>query len=150
MKMLYGLKILPARIALIHTMDCQKLKGEMNMLSLSSVMIGSDRPSVLALFYEKVFMKPADLSDDNWYKWRVGNAFMMIGLHSEIKDKAREPQRVILNFESYDVKKDFERIRNMGATVIANPYEMGGNWIATLADPDGNYFQLTLPFEVEN
>jgi predicted enzyme related to lactoylglutathione lyase len=29
--------------------------------------------------------------------------------------------------------------------VIKEPYEMEGGWIATLADPDGNYFQLVSP-----
>ncbi len=34
-----------------------------------------------------------------------------------------------------------------GAVVIKEPYEMQGMWIATLADPDGNYFQLMSPWE---
>jgi predicted enzyme related to lactoylglutathione lyase len=29
--------------------------------------------------------------------------------------------------------------------VIAEPYAIGEGWIATLADPDGNYFQLMTP-----
>ena len=29
-----------------------------------------------------------------------------------------------------------ERIKAIGATIIREPYEMGGGWIATLADPD--------------
>ena len=41
--------------------------------------------------------------------------------------------------------EEFERIKAAGATVIREPYEMGGGWIATLADPDGNYFQLVTP-----
>jgi predicted enzyme related to lactoylglutathione lyase len=32
-----------------------------------------------------------------------------------------------------------------GAVVIKEPYDMQGGWIATLADPDGNYFQLVTP-----
>lgn len=35
----------------------------------------------------------------------------------------------------------FERIKARGAVVVRAPYEMGGGWIATLADPEGNYFQ---------
>jgi predicted enzyme related to lactoylglutathione lyase len=29
--------------------------------------------------------------------------------------------------------------------VIREPYAIGDGWIATLADPDGNYFQLITP-----
>lgn len=51
----------------------------------------------------------------------------------------------MLNFETTQVQEEFERIKVFGATVIREPYEMGGGWIATLADPDGNFFQLVTP-----
>jgi predicted enzyme related to lactoylglutathione lyase len=54
----------------------------------------------------------------------------------------------MLNFETSQVKEEFERIKALGAVVIAAPYQMGGGWIATLADPDGNYFQLMSPMEM--
>jgi len=117
------------------------------MLDFSSVMIGSMQPKALAQFYENVFGKHADWAEDSWYGWQVGNTHFMIGEHSEVKGKAKEPQRVILNFETEEVKKEFERIRKLGADVIKEPYEMEGAWIATFADPDGNYFQLMSPWE---
>ena len=119
------------------------------MLNLNSVMIGSAQPKALAEFYQKVFGKPADWSDDSWYGWQVGNTHFMIGEHSEVKGKAKEPQRVILNFESKEVKEEFERIKGLGARVIKELYEMEGEWIATFADPDGNYFQVLSPWEAE-
>jgi predicted enzyme related to lactoylglutathione lyase len=51
----------------------------------------------------------------------------------------------MLNFETAQVKEEFERIKAIGGTVIKEPGEMGQGWIATLADPDGNYFQLMTP-----
>lgn len=120
------------------------------MLDLNSVMIGSTKPKVLAEFYEKVFRKPADWSDDSWYGWQAGSTFLMIGEHSEVKGKAKEPQRIILNFATKQVKREFRRISALGAHVIAEPYEMEGSWIATFADPDGNYFQLMTPWEMES
>jgi predicted enzyme related to lactoylglutathione lyase len=54
---------------------------------------------------------------------------------------------VILNFETKEVKDEFERIKGAGATVVKEPYEIEGMWIATFADPDGNYFQLMSPWE---
>jgi predicted enzyme related to lactoylglutathione lyase len=60
---------------------------------------------------------------------------------------AKDPGRVMFNFETRQVKEEFERIKALGGTVIKEPYEMEGGWIATLADPDGNYFQLVSPME---
>jgi predicted enzyme related to lactoylglutathione lyase len=51
----------------------------------------------------------------------------------------------MFNFETLQVKEEFERIKEFGGVVIKEPYEMEGGWIATLADPDGNYFQLVSP-----
>ena len=62
----------------------------------------------------------------------------------------KEPGRIIWNIESEDVKGDFERFKAAGATIVREPYsfeEAPGTWIATFADPDGNYFQLTSPYE---
>ena len=117
------------------------------MLNLNSVMIGSSQPKVLAEFYEKVFGKKPDMDEEERAGWPVGNAFLSVGPHSEIKGKAKEPARVMFNLETKEVKEEFERIKKTGATVIKEPYEMQGAWIATFADPDGNYFQLMTPWE---
>lgn len=119
------------------------------MLDLNSVMLGTQKVKELADFYEKVFDRKADMEDGGWYGWQVGKGFLTIGEHSEVKGEAKEPQRVIMNFETTEVKEEFERIKGLGATVIKDPYDMGGAWIATFADPDGNYFQLMTPWEPE-
>jgi predicted enzyme related to lactoylglutathione lyase len=59
--------------------------------------------------------------------------------------KAKDPGRVMFNLETTQVKEEFERMKAIGAVVIKEPYEMQGGWIATLADPDRNYFQLLSP-----
>jgi predicted enzyme related to lactoylglutathione lyase len=117
------------------------------MLNLNSIMIGSQQVKEMAEFYAKVFQKPADMEDGGWYGWQVGGSFLTIGEHSEAKGMAKEPFRIILNLETTEVKEEFERIKGLGATVVAEPYEMGGGWIATFADPDGNYLQLMTPWE---
>lgn len=110
-------------------------------------MLGTMQPQVLAAFYEKVFGKPADMAEGPWYGWQVGSAYFSIGEHSEVQGQAKEPQRVILNFETKEVQAEFERIKAAGATVIKEPYALEGMWIATFADPDGNFFQLMTPWE---
>lgn len=116
------------------------------MLNLNSIMLGTEDPKKLVDFYEKVLEKSPDMQDGSWYGWKVGDCFLYIGQHSEVKGKTSEPQRIILNFETEKVKEEFDRIKGI-AEVIKEPYEMGGMWIATLADPDGNYFQLATPWK---
>lgn len=117
------------------------------MLNLNSVMIGTMQPKLMADFYEKVFGRAADMIEGTWHGWKVGNGFISIGEHSEAIGKAQDPARMMFNFETTEVKEEYERIITAGATEIKAPYEMSGAWIATLADPDGNYFQLMTPWE---
>jgi predicted enzyme related to lactoylglutathione lyase len=118
-------------------------------LNLNSILIGTAQPQVLAGFYEKVFGRPADMSDGGYSGWQVGNCFLTVGEHSEVHGQAKEPARIILNLETKAVKEEFERLKQLGVTVIKEPYDMdGAGWIATLADPDGNYIQLMTPFEM--
>jgi predicted enzyme related to lactoylglutathione lyase len=117
------------------------------MLNLNSVMIGTKQPQVLATFYEQVIGKPADMVDaeQGFHGWQVGSAFLGILEHSKMEGQAKDLGRVMLNFETPQVQDEFERIMGLGALVIAAPYQIGEGWIATLADPDGNYFQLMSP-----
>jgi len=114
-------------------------------------MIGSSQPEKLAKVYEKVFEKKADMQEDTWWGWQVGSCFFSVGEHSEVKGASKEPQRIILNLETKDVQKECDRIKVIeGVEVVKEAYEMEGMtgmWIATFADPDGNYFQLMTPWE---
>ncbi len=65
--------------------------------------------------------------------------------HSDMGGSAKDPGRVMFNLEASQVKEEFERITAAGARAIREPYQMDEGWIATLADPDGNYFQLVTP-----
>ncbi len=120
------------------------------MLNLNSVMIGTKQLKELALFYEKVLGKPADYVDDKngFYGWQVGSSYMSLLDHSEMRGKTKDPGRVMLNFETNQVQQEFERIKSLGAGVVREPYQMDGGWIATLADLDGNYFQLVTPMQM--
>ena len=118
------------------------------MLKLNSVMIGTKQLKKLSAFYEKMIGKPADMVDaeQGFYGWQVGDAFMSVLEHSEMGGNTKDPGRVMFNFETTQVKEEFERIKAIdGARVIREPSAMGSGWLATLADPDGNYFQLVTP-----
>ena len=116
------------------------------MLNLNSVLIGTRQIVAMADFYEKILGPVGMMEQENgFWGWQVGSTYLTILDHSEMGGNAKDPGRVMFNFETTQVQEEFERIKIAGATVIREPYEMGGGWIATLADPDGNYFQLVTP-----
>lgn len=121
------------------------------MLSLNSLMLFSQHPEKLKEFYRNVFGKDPDMDEEGYAGFVVGKTFLGIGPHDKVKGPNPAPERIMLNFDTDDVKGEFERIRKLGAKVITEPYQMEGHeeWIATLADPDGNYFQLTTPWKGE-
>lgn len=117
------------------------------MLNLNSVMISTQHAQELAAFYTQVLGKPAEMvePEQGFWGWQVGTTFFGVLAHSEMAGKAKDAGRVMLNFETSEVEAEFARIKALGATVVAAPYAMGEGMIATLADPDGNYFQLMTP-----
>ena len=119
------------------------------MLNLTTVMVCSEDSQALSAFYTKVLGEPA-WQDSGFVGWQVGDAMLMIGSHSEVKGRNDMPGRMIMNFETPDVKAEFERIKGLGVTVQTEPYQPSGEaagdfWLATFEDPDGNYFQLASP-----
>ena len=117
------------------------------MLNLNSVMIGTMQPEAMAEFYKKVFDKDPDMVDGKWSGWQTPASFFSIGEHDQMNGKTKDPGRVMFTLETSDVKGEFDRIKELGAEVIKEPYDMGGMWIATFADLDGNYFQLMSPWD---
>ena len=120
-------------------------------LNLNSIMLGSEDSKRLADFYSGVLGAPnPDWSDESagWFGFQAGNGGLAIGPHSEVKGRNDQPGRIMLNLETADVTGEFERIKGLGAEVIAEPYEPGGGGMqmCTFADPDGNYFQLASPW----
>ena len=117
-------------------------------MNFNSILIGSEDRDALVAYYEKLFGAPA--FDDNGYAgWQFGTGFVTVGPHSEVHGRNAAPGRLIWNLETSDVKGDFERLKAAGAIVVAEPYGFEGSdgAIATLADVDGNYFQLMTPYD---
>ena len=115
-------------------------------MNLNSILIGSADAQRLAEYYTRLFGPPG-WDEDGYKGWQLGTGFLTVGPHDEVTGANTQPGRLIWNIESADVKGDFERLKAAGATVVREPYSMGGAdaWIATLSDPDDNYFQLISP-----
>lgn len=123
-------------------------------LNFNSILLSSEDHKKLAEFYGKVFDKKPEMEDDTYVGFLVGSCFFSIGAHDKVTGKSPNPDRILFNFETEDVKGEFARIKDIeGIQVIKAPYkvgeDMGEFWIATLADPDGNYFQLVTPWDMD-
>ena len=117
-------------------------------MNFNSILIGSENPDRLVEYYTKLFGPPA-YSDGGYSGWEIGSGSINVGAHSEVTGKSVHPGRIIWNIETPDVKTEFDRLVAAGAIVVREPYgfeEFEGQ-IATLADPDDNYFQLMSPME---
>lgn len=116
-------------------------------MNLNSMMVGTAQAKVMEDFYQKVFGRAPDMKEEGWAGWKVGSSFFSVGQHSEVKGSAKEPPRMMFVFETKEVKEEFDRIVKLGGVAVKAPYDMEGMQIATIADPDGNYFQLMSPWE---
>ena len=119
-------------------------------MNFNNILIGSEDPQRLADYYTKLFGKPT-MEEGGYWGWSIGSGFIAVGPHSEVHGKNSQPGRLIWNIETADVNSEFERMKAAGAIVVREPYgfddnpDAAGMSIATLADPDDNYFQLMSP-----
>jgi predicted enzyme related to lactoylglutathione lyase len=116
-------------------------------MNLNSILVGSEDPAALAAYYRRLFGDPA-WEDGGYVGWQLGSGGLMVGPHDAVHGRNAEPGRVIWNLETPDVRGEFEKLKAAGATVVRAPYQPDAAneaLIATLSDPDGNYFQLVSP-----
>lgn len=116
-------------------------------MDFNNILIGSDDPDRLVEYYTRVLGEPA-MADGGYTGWQIGSGWVNVGHHSEVHGKNAAPGRIIWNIETPDVRGEFERMAAAGAIVVREPYgfeDYPDALIATLADPDDNYFQLMTP-----
>ena len=116
---------------------------------VEAVMIGSENAKALAEFYaSKVGIEIAheyEMGEDgSAFEMKVeGSTAFYINSHSEVKGKAAQPQRIIINFEVDDIDKEVEKLDKAGVKKIQDKYHIEGyGYVATFEDLDGNYFQV--------
>jgi predicted enzyme related to lactoylglutathione lyase len=118
------------------------------MYNFNSLLISSENPERLVEFYSLVTQSDPSWESGNFKGFKLGNGFITIGPHDKVHGQNPAPEHLMFGLETTDVPEEFERIKAAGAKVVAEPYHPTPNpdmWIATLADPDGNYFQLNSP-----
>ena len=119
-------------------------------MNLNSILIGTEDPQRLVDYYTTLFGEPS-FRDGGYTGWQLGQGSIFVGHHDQVSGRSAHPGRIIWNLESGDVRRDFERLVARGAIVVRDPYGFEGidGLIATLADPDDNYFQLISPMPTD-
>jgi predicted enzyme related to lactoylglutathione lyase len=120
------------------------------MLNLNNILIFSENPGKLTEFYKNILQKDPEWNEGDFMGFSAGNTMIAIGPHDKVKGKNKNPERILINFETSDVKNEFKRIKDMGTKVIKElyqPSEEPNMWIATFEDPDGNFIQIASPFK---
>ena len=117
------------------------------MLSLAGAVVSAEDPTKLFEFYRKLFGDP--LWEGPTFKvYPAGKGAIAIGPDDRLHGEPKEPMRVMFNLETDDLEGEFERVKGLGAKVVAEPAPPSddpGIRMATFADPDGNYFQVHTP-----
>lgn len=98
-------------------------------------------PQMIAFYRDVVGLETApDMGEG---ALQAGPVHFFIDGHSDTQGKAREPQRVLINFWVDDLQAEQSRLEAAGVKFTRKEgKEYWGGTISTFLDPDGNYCQL--------
>ena len=117
-------------------------------MNVSGIMLNSEHADELGAFYTKVLGEPG-MKRDGYYGWMKGAGFM-VGPHIDVHGSNADAPRIMISLETDDVQGEFARLLEVGATEVAKPYspnlDNADMKLATVADPDGNYLQISIPW----
>ena len=74
------------------------------MLNLNSLLLSSDNPKKLVDFYRRVLALEPKFQEEEYTGYKVGACILVIGPHSKVHGQSKNPERLLFNFETDDVK----------------------------------------------
>jgi predicted enzyme related to lactoylglutathione lyase len=119
---------------------------------LAGVMLNTtnERWPAMRRFYVEVLGLSPRTDRDGFVSFQWGapphDCRLTVTVHSEVPGPTTDPARFLLNLGVDDIEPVARRITAAGGTFLRPPsQEPWGGYVATLADPDGNYVQLMQP-----
>jgi predicted enzyme related to lactoylglutathione lyase len=116
------------------------------MRQVVALHINSERPAELGAFYQALLGQAPAWAGEGMTGFMLGDFRLEIAQHDAVRGPNAQPARIFFDLIVADVRAEFARAVALGATVVQAPYDFADEElrlvIATLADPDGNYFQL--------
>jgi len=116
--------------------------------NISAVLIWSENYKKLAEWYEKklglTVLEMLDHPDDTGVGFQVGNVYLWIGQHSEVKGKNNDIHRHMFNFVVDSVSQSYDELKKKGVVFFAKPFKAPtmDSYFATFYDLDNNLVQL--------
>ena len=113
------------------------------LTGLHSVLIWSEDMKRLLPFYRDVLgLKPLiEMEEFAVFPLSPGVG-LRIGTHGEVRGRARDPNRVMVNFRVDDCQAGYEQLSQRGVEFTRAPTRDAIHIVATFNDPEGNVLQL--------
>ncbi len=115
---------------------------------ISAILIWSEDYKKLANWYiEKLGLQPLEElthPEDTGVGFQVGNVYLWIGQHSQVKGKNKDIHRHMFNFVVDSVSASYEELASRGVKFLAKPFKAPtfDKYFATFYDLDNNLVQL--------
>ena len=110
---------------------------------IHSVIVWTEDLPRLTAFYRDVMGLPLEMETDGFVTFQgAGGAQLALGTHSEVSGQAKDPYRLMVDFQVDDCQAEHERLKGQGVEFMRSPGPEEGVIIATFKDPDGNLLQL--------
>jgi predicted enzyme related to lactoylglutathione lyase len=104
--------------------------------------VTTENPQRLMEFYRDIVgLPPHPIVPESAFM--AGETAFFIDGHSDVKGRAKEPARMLMNFSVENLAAEQKRLEENGVRFIRTAErEPWGGVISTFLDPDGNYCQL--------
>ncbi len=109
----------------------------MSAPAIGSILLGSDDPESLKRWYQRAFD-----AEEEGGALVFGPVSLFIEAHSEVKGRAVDAARYILNLNVADCRGLEEHLKDVGVQWLRPVEDMPFGTIGTVVDPDGNYVQI--------
>ncbi len=109
---------------------------------LSGVIIWTgDLPSLRRFYCDTLGLTPHS-NRPHFVSFKWGGLRFAIGSHDEVRGKAKDRYRVMINFDVERIHEFHAEMTARGVRFIRPPErEHWGGWVASFEDPDGNIIQ---------
>ncbi len=120
----------------------------MKLGNISAVLIWSENYSAMVDWYKDKLglevIEELNHPEDTGVGLRVGESYLWIGQHSEVKGKNQDPYRIMFNITVESVQKAYEELLSKGVEFVAKPFKAPtfDKYFATFTDLDGNVVQF--------
>jgi len=115
---------------------------------ISAILIWSEDYRKLANWYQEklglTVLEELNHPDDTGVGFQVGNVYLWIGQHSQVKGKNKDMHRHMFNFVVDSVSETYEKLEKKGVKFLAKPFKAPtfDKYFATFYDLDDNLAQL--------